>query len=70
MRVWVSSDRCQGHLRCIQAVPEIFQEDEQGHSYTLGEDVPSGFEAGVMHAVRNCPEQAISVGQAGEASPE
>jgi ferredoxin len=61
MRVQVDPEKCQGHVRCIQAVPEIFHEDDQGHSYTLDEDVPVELQARVRQAERNCPEQAISV---------
>jgi ferredoxin len=61
MRVRVDPEKCQGHVRCIQAVPEIFQEDEQGHSFTLDEDVPVELQLRVRQAERNCPEQAINV---------
>ena len=52
MRVRVDPEKCQGHVRCIQAVPEIFQEDEQGHSFTLDEDVPVELQLRVRQAER------------------
>jgi ferredoxin len=61
MRVRVIPEKCQGHVRCIQAVPEVFQEDEQGHSFTDDENVPPELQARVRQAERNCPEQAIVV---------
>jgi ferredoxin len=61
VKVWVDPDKCQGHARCIQAVPEIFNEDEQGHAFTSDDDVPDELNASVRQAERNCPEQAIRV---------
>ena len=61
MKVWVDPDKCQGHARCIQSVPEIFIEDEQGHSLTSEDDVPAELKARVRQAEHNCPEQAITL---------
>jgi ferredoxin len=61
VKVWVDPDKCQGHARCIQAVPEIFNEDEQGHAFTSEDDVPEESKARARQAERNCPEQAIRV---------
>jgi len=61
MRVRVDPQKCQGHVRCIQAVPEFFEEDEQGHSVAPDGDVPEELQARVRQAERNCPEQAIIV---------
>jgi ferredoxin len=59
VRVAVDPGKCMGHARCIAAVPDVFDEDEQGHSFVRDEDVPSELEAAVRLAQENCPEQAI-----------
>jgi ferredoxin len=63
VRVFVDSDRCQGHLRCYALVPEVFEPDDLGHAFTaeVGNEVPPELEEKVRQAVRNCPEQAIRV---------
>jgi ferredoxin len=61
MEVTVDESKCQGHLRCVQAVPSVFDEDEQGHAVVLVKDVPVELEEQVRDAAWNCPEQAITV---------
>lgn len=61
MKVHVDPERCQGHLRCVFAVPEVFDEDDQGHSVVREADVPAGREERVRRAADNCPELAIDV---------
>lgn len=61
MKVAVDPDLCQGHARCWEICPEVFELDEEGHSYVPVADVPPGLEAKVREAFNNCPERAISV---------
>lgn len=61
MKVRVDSDKCQGHARCGDAAPDIFQFDEWGHSRVVDENVPEGVEAAVRRAAAACPEHAITL---------
>jgi ferredoxin len=61
VRVAVDRERCQGHARCYQICPEVFQLDDEGHALSPSEPVPVGLEPKVVEAERNCPERAISV---------
>jgi ferredoxin len=66
MRVRIIEDRCQGHARCAELVPELFDLDAEGYSFVLPgrEQIPDGDEHGLeraMLAVDNCPEQAIVI---------
>ncbi|HEX5944954.1 MAG TPA: ferredoxin [Acidimicrobiales bacterium] len=61
MRVSVDADRCQGHARCWDICPEVFDLDDEGHALVTSSDVPPGLEDKVRDAVRNCPERAITV---------
>lgn len=60
MKVFVDAAVCVGHAMCTLACPEIFQlSDEDGHAFTVTEDVPASLEEAVEQAVRGCPEGAI-----------
>jgi ferredoxin len=61
MKVTVDPDRCQGHARCWDICPEVFDLDEQGHGQVLLPQVPAEFEAKAADAAANCPERAITV---------
>jgi ferredoxin len=62
VKVQISSERCQGHGRCYDLVPDLFGEDDQGYSRLLGDGtVPPGQEREARLAESNCPERAIEV---------
>ena len=62
MKVSVDPDLCQGHARCWQICPDVFDLDDEGHAVVIVHgDVPVELEAKVADAARNCPERAISV---------
>jgi len=63
MKVSVDADVCQGHARCWEICPDVFDLDDEGHSVAKSEDVPAGLEDQVLQAVANCPERAISTWQ-------
>ena len=60
MKVTVDPDRCQGHARCWDICPEVFELDDEGHAFVSVEVVPTDLEANVQKAVDNCPERAIT----------
>jgi len=61
MQVTVDPDRCQGHARCWEICPEVFDLDEQGHGSAAVAEVPPELQAKARDAARNCPERAITV---------
>ena len=62
MKVWVDSERCQGHTLCAMIAPESFElSDIDGTASPVNEDVPAEQEDAVREAVQSCPEQAISI---------
>lgn len=61
MKVSVDEDRCQGHARCWDICPEVFELNEEGHSVVRTPDVPAELESKAREAAANCPERAISV---------
>jgi len=61
MKASVNADLCQGHARCWDICPEVFDLDDEGHSVVIQPDVPAELEAKALEAARNCPERAITV---------
>ncbi|MER5539982.1 ferredoxin [Streptomyces mirabilis] len=61
MRIQLNTERCQGHLRCMELAPDIFDCDDLGYGIvTLDEPVPAELEQTVRRCAANCPERAIS----------
>jgi ferredoxin len=61
VKILIDEDRCSGHGRCYTLVPALFDADLQGHGFVLADTLaPEQVEA-ARSAVRNCPEQAISI---------
>lgn len=63
MKVHLDTTKCQGHLRCYEAAPELFGFDEDGYAVLLTEDgvVSPDLEDVATVAEDNCPERAISI---------
>ncbi len=62
MKVFVDSQRCQGHTLCSMIAPDSFElSDIDGTSSPVNEVVPPDQEDAVREAVHSCPEQAITV---------
>jgi len=58
----IDSERCQGHGRCYDLVPELFGEDDEGYGKVLGTGmVPMDKAQEARRAVANCPERAIDL---------
>ena len=64
MKVQVNHDKCEGHGKCQQAAPEVFELRNDDLSYVLVEDVAGVLVEKVERAIRLCPRQAISWVQA------
>ena len=62
MRITYDRDVCQGHNRCYQLAPELFDVDDEGYAVLLvtGE-VPAELEKKAQLCADNCPEFAIEV---------
>ena len=60
MKVQVNPDRCEGHGKCEQAAPDVFELRDDDLSYVLVNEVPADQKEKVDRAIRLCPRQAIS----------
>ncbi len=62
MKVFVDSERCQGHTLCAMIAPDSFElSDIDGTASPVTELVPADQEDVVREAAHSCPEQAISI---------
>ena len=62
LTVRVDPDKCQGHNRCYNLAPELFDVDDLGMATAVGDGrVPPELEDKARRAVANCPEFAISL---------
>jgi len=62
VKVWVDSERCQGHTLCSMIAPDSFElSDIDGTASAVNEVVPADQQDAVREAVHSCPEQAISI---------
>jgi ferredoxin len=62
VKVRIDAERCQGHGRCYDLSPGLFDEDEEGYGQVAGDGaVPPGEERAARLAVSNCPERAIEI---------
>ncbi|MCY4391734.1 MAG: ferredoxin [Chloroflexi bacterium] len=61
MKPVVDHTLCEGHARCEETAPQVFEVDENDKSQVLVEVVPEELRDRVDVAVRVCPRQAISL---------
>jgi ferredoxin len=63
LRISVDEKRCQGHGRCYDVEPDLFEPDINGRTVVIGDALsgPATLLA-AERAVRNCPEYALTFG--------
>jgi ferredoxin len=62
MKVQIGTDLCQGHGRCYDLAPALFDDDADGYGQVLGDGVVSPeMEDDARRAALNCPERAITL---------
>jgi ferredoxin len=60
MRVIVDLGKCQGHGRCYDLAPDVFEPDARGHvDVAVDGDLPPVLQPDARIGVRNCPEAAL-----------
>jgi ferredoxin len=60
VRIVIDPAVCQGHLRCADRAPELFDADDQGHGVAVDRPLQTEAELSAAKlAVAGCPEGAI-----------
>jgi ferredoxin len=63
MKVTIDHSLCEGHARCMEEAPEVFEVRDDDRSYTLVDVVPAEHLARVQRAISVCPRAAISIAE-------
>ena len=61
MKVKIDTSLCEGHAKCMEAAPAVFEVRDDDLSHLLVDDIPEDQKPLVARAVRTCPRAAISV---------
>jgi ferredoxin len=63
MKILLDTERCQGHGRCYDLAPELFDADDEGYAVLRTPDghVAAADEPQAALAVRSCPERALTL---------
>jgi ferredoxin len=61
MNVIVDRDLCEGHARCVEAAPAVFEIGDDDQMYLLDPNPGEDQRRAVETAVANCPRQALSL---------
>lgn len=64
MKVQINAGRCQGHGRCYDLAPQLFEEDDEGYGRVRADGVvPPDLRDLARRAAANCPERAIEMAE-------
>jgi ferredoxin len=61
MRVVVDFGLCESNALCMGIAPEVFEVRDDDFLYVLDENPPEALREKVVHAMRSCPKNAISI---------
>ena len=61
MKVTVDHTLCEGHAKCMDLVPEVFEVRDDDRSYVLIDLVPAELKEKVERAAKVCPRAAIRI---------
>jgi ferredoxin len=61
MKAIIDHTLCEGHAKCMDNVPEVFEVREDDRSYTILDEIPENLRAKVERAIQVCPRAAISL---------
>ena len=60
-RLQIDPSRCEGHGRCYDVAPKLFESDDYGHGQLIAAVADGDIDAGqAIEAMHACPEQAIT----------
>ncbi|MEE2783897.1 MAG: ferredoxin [Pseudomonadota bacterium] len=59
-KVIIDHSLCEGHAKCMDRLPDVFEVREDDRSYVLIDTIPSDLEEAVQRAAAVCPRAAIS----------
>ena len=61
MKAEVDLSLCEGHARCMESAPAIFEVGDDDYSHVLVSEIPEDQQDDARRAVQTCPRAAISL---------
>lgn len=62
MKVLADTEKCQGHGRCYDLAPNVFDADDEGRvAVMVTGDIATELEREARTAIDNCPEHALNL---------
>lgn len=61
MKITIDHTLCEGHAKCMDALPEVFEVRDDDRSYVLLDVLPADLEERVERAAARCPRAAIQI---------
>ena len=61
MKIVVDHTLCEGHAKCMERAPEVFEVDDDDLSQVIATNLDEALQAKAERAARSCPRQAISI---------
>jgi len=61
MKAKIDLSLCEGHAKCQENAPEVFEVRDDDRSHILIDDIPENLRAHVERAARVCPRAAITI---------
>lgn len=61
MKAEVDLSLCEGHARCMESAPAIFEVGDDDYSHVLVSEIPKDQQDDARRAMQTCPRAAISL---------
>lgn len=61
MKIVVDHSLCEGHAKCMERAPEVFEVDDDDLSQVIATNLNEDLLAKAERAARSCPRQAIAI---------
>tara|TARA_B100000676_G_scaffold58035_1_gene57093 strand:- start:535 stop:726 length:192 start_codon:yes stop_codon:yes gene_type:complete len=61
MKITIDESLCEGHAKCMERAPEVFEVGEDDLSHVIATDFDDALRAKAERAARSCPRQAITI---------
>ncbi len=61
MKAEIDLSLCEGHARCMESAPNLFEVGDDDYSHVLVDEIPEEEQANARRAEQTCPRAAITI---------
>lgn len=61
MKAEIDLSLCEGHARCMESAPNLFEVGDDDYSHVLVDEIPDAEQAAARRAEQTCPRAAITI---------